>query len=538
MPTSDEAHLLADELPALMHKARALLDAYQRQRADELLAPAFTRAAGAPERLLYELHVLACEAAFVRNDYRRASQHAGQALRLARALGSRRDELLALGWDGAALAQQSRYTEALERLHPAIEGLKQLGQEQLACRALNYLAVVHEELGDSQAALATYQRSAQMARLAGDDDMLGRALSNLGEALVTLRRPEEAEPLLREALSVVEPRGDLVHISWCRMALARLHLDAGREADGERLLQEALTPAEQCGATRTLGEVLVSLGGLRARHGLREEALALLGRALAIFQELDLQREIFRTHLAFADAYESLGDNRAALEHHRLYASKRAAVHDEVARAQLAAQAARHELERSRAQREIERLRNVELAEANARLAKQAQELQELSRRDPLTGAFNRRALADRLSDEFDRARRYDAPLTVAMSDLDNFKTINDTWTHSTGDEVLRRVAELFVTNLRKVDLVARYGGDELVVVLPETGREAARIALEKVRTAVEEHPWDGLAAGLKVTISVGLASGTDFPTWERLLSAADAQLYEAKRTGRNKVSG
>lgn len=213
MPTSDEAHLLADELPALMHKARALLDAYQRQRADELLAPAFTRAAGAPERLLYELHVLACEAAFVRNDYRRASQHAGQALRLARALGSRRDELLALGWDGAALAQQSRYTEALERLHPAIEGLKQLGQEQLACRALNYLAVVHEELGDSQAALATYQRSAQMARLAGDDDMLGRALSNLGEALVTLRRPEEAEPLLREALSVVEPRGDLVHIS-------------------------------------------------------------------------------------------------------------------------------------------------------------------------------------------------------------------------------------------------------------------------------------------------------------------------------------
>ena len=106
----DETPARTEELPELLRQARALLDRYQRVRADEILAPALPRAGGASERLLHDLHLLACEAAFLRSDYPRAQRHAEQALELARALGQGTLEALALGWAGATLAQQDRYT--------------------------------------------------------------------------------------------------------------------------------------------------------------------------------------------------------------------------------------------------------------------------------------------------------------------------------------------------------------------------------------------------------------------------------------------
>jgi len=528
----------ANELLAHLRKARGLLDTYQRSRADEVLSLALPLLDGADRWQRQGLHELVCETAFLRNDYARALRHGEEALTLSRQLGDRLREALAQGWTGAALTQMSRYAEALDRLHAAIDALMVLGQEPLACRALNYLAIVHEELGDSDKAIETYERSAAMSRLAGDDDMLGRALSNLGEAYVTLRKPKEAHETLQKALEVVEPRGDQVHIAWCRLALARLELDTGNEEKALTLLVAAVPPAEASGAARTLAEVLSVLGALRAKRGERDDALPLLSRSLNIFRDLGIQREVFRTHLVFSEALEQLGDFKDALTHHKSYARIRAEVVDDVARAQLASLTSRHELEQSRAQQEIERLRNVELAAANMRLADQARELGELSRRDGLTGLLNRRHLDERLSAEFDRARRYGSPLSVAMADLDLFKVINDTHSHAVGDEVLRRTAGVLLTALRKVDLVARYGGEEFALVFPETQLAQALIACEKLRASIEATEWAEVAPGLHVTISVGVASGTGFTSWEALLAAADARLYEAKRRGRNQVSG
>jgi two-component system cell cycle response regulator len=166
--------------------------------------------------------------------------------------------------------------------------------------------------------------------------------------------------------------------------------------------------------------------------------------------------------------------------------------------------------------------------------------LEKLATTDPLTGVLNRRALTDRLAGELDRARRYDLVLTLLMIDLDHFKSINDTYGHLVGDEVLREVSAILQREVRTVDLVARYGGEEFVVVLPETGEDGANTFAERVRQRIAEHrvvTGDG-GKPLSVTVSIGVAA---FPSpgigeTDDLVARADEALYRAKAQGRNRV--
>jgi len=131
---------------------------------------------------------------------------------------------------------------------------------------------------------------------------------------------------------------------------------------------------------------------------------------------------------------------------------------------------------------------------------------------------------------------RYQHPLSLAIADIDFFKRINDRLSHAVGDEVLRALAGLFVENTRTVDVVARYGGEEFVVMFRNTELEQAALAAEKIRQAIELHPWQGIHPELTVTVSMGLASSNGFAHYEQLLNAADINLYQAKHQGKNRV--
>jgi diguanylate cyclase (GGDEF)-like protein len=165
-----------------------------------------------------------------------------------------------------------------------------------------------------------------------------------------------------------------------------------------------------------------------------------------------------------------------------------------------------------------------------ARLTRQAQT-------DSLTDLANRRALDERLDDEVDHARRLGTNVAFVIADIDNFKSINDTHGHQTGDEVLRRVARTFADAVRELDLPGRYGGEEIALVLPGTNLTGARALSEKIRKALEElaHATpDGIP--FQVTASFGAACFPAQSNAEDLVAAADAALYEAKRTGKNRV--
>ena len=159
-----------------------------------------------------------------------------------------------------------------------------------------------------------------------------------------------------------------------------------------------------------------------------------------------------------------------------------------------------------------------------------------------LTGLLRREAILEQLDRELERALRYGRPLTVAMADLDHFKAINDRHGHLAGDSLLRRIAQVIAGGLRGTDWIGRYGGEEFLLVLPETGMEGAAAVAEKIRHTVQGTPVpldDGTPA--RATVSIGLASldgaaGQGKTLGRDLIAAADRSLYEAKHAGRNRV--
>lgn len=157
---------------------------------------------------------------------------------------------------------------------------------------------------------------------------------------------------------------------------------------------------------------------------------------------------------------------------------------------------------------------------------------------DGLTGVVVRRHLLERLDGELARSQRFGFKLSFLMIDVDFFKHFNDEYGHLVGDVVLKQVAETIKKNIREVDLVGRYGGEEFGVLLTETDESAAFLVAERIRRSIEERTFTAYDEHLKVTISLGCATtSADIRDARPLLEAADAALYQAKRQGRNRVS-
>jgi two-component system cell cycle response regulator len=163
-------------------------------------------------------------------------------------------------------------------------------------------------------------------------------------------------------------------------------------------------------------------------------------------------------------------------------------------------------------------------------------QLWEMAVNDSLTGLHVRRYFMVRFQEEVSRTERYEKTLSVVMADLDYFKAVNDTFGHTAGDQVLKAVGEYLHESIRDVDSVGRYGGEEFVMLLPETDKADAHLLSERLRKGIAAMELGNLP---KITISMGVATfPEDGRTADELLQKADAALYAAKNKGRNRVVG
>jgi len=177
-------------------------------------------------------------------------------------------------------------------------------------------------------------------------------------------------------------------------------------------------------------------------------------------------------------------------------------------------------------------------SEELVQLRSQVRILEREIRTDALTGLFNFRHFSETLEQEVERSNRNGSPLALIMVDLDHFKQVNDTWGHETGNRALQLAAAVLREDVRRIDAVCRYGGEEMALILPDTPLPRAIKVAERLRERIEEagHTLDGLSLGLTASFGVGIFPSPGVSSAAALVEKTDALLYQAKAEGRNRV--
>ncbi|HKP76921.1 MAG TPA: diguanylate cyclase [Longimicrobiaceae bacterium] len=489
-----------------------------------------------------------------------ALRDAREAAELARGLGLPREESRALLQVGIALTGLGQFADALDALLRALELHDALAEAPGEAGDVRWergelfgrIAIVYSNLGQGEQALS-YYRVALESFGGAHPLQSARTLYRMGIAATEiLGDGTRGEEFYRASLRLYEEHGNREGVGLALIGLGGILLGRGQRDEAEGAARQALAALEGDPAYLSYyADALWVLSDIHVRGERFADALDCLHRALPLYAQT--HRPASHTaelHHRLSKVYAGMGAFEDALRHHQRYHELLVEHLQGAADAEMAAMMVRFDTAQALKDGEIHRLRTIELerevaerkeaeaalAAARAELEERNRELHALTIRDPLTGAFNRRYLDQRMAEALPLAVRGIQPLSVMICDLDDFKRVNDTFSHAVGDEVLKTVAEILRQHVRQSDVVARFGGEEFVVLFPATTLEQAAAASEKVCALVREYDWEGLQPGLRVTISAGVAAATGQPTPEKLLADADARLYAAKRLGKDRV--
>jgi diguanylate cyclase (GGDEF)-like protein len=381
-------------------------------------------------------------------------------------------------------------TESLAVTHAADDKLQEMG-------ALNQAANLFLERGELPRALELATQAWELAQKLGINDARADASDTLGQVLQAMGEYERAEQLLAETLEIDRQTENEWGQVNCLLALGKVRISLQKFAQAQADLQKSLKIAKKIGS-----------------HQLQIEC-----------------------HAQLSQIFEQQGRWKQALAHCKAYHKMYIESHNETTSKKLAALKVAHQVETAKRDAEIYHLRNEELLHEIEERKKAEQTLEEMAMTDPLTDLFNRRHFFRVAEFILNEAVRYEHALSVMILDIDNFKQVNDTYGHATGDEAIKLLAATIKSIIRTADVAARFGGDEFVVLMPETNSQQALKTAQRLRLYLAERTVPTNQYRFHFTLSIGVASvSAEVNSIDILLEHADRALYLAKQTGRNQI--
>ncbi len=517
------------------------------------------------------------DAARVRGDYRRALEHYSIALDMFGALGNMVQKgrcLRRLGdihYFVTNLDLSIRYylkalrvfENLVERNGPP-EALLQTGH------LLSTIGNVLKESGDLNSALEYYHRSHAVYLKEGFSTGVSGVLHNIGDVLQEKGHLREADEVYRKVLADALASDDNYLASLALCSLGSVCVATSEYEEAGACFQQSMALSEALGRKRGILTCLVKQAELKRLQGLHSDALEIALRAEDLARDLNDRAAQARILQEKAMLQSLTGDPGGAFASlccqqkltDEVLAEKRVRQID-VLRLRYETESKEREIERLRRDRSIQRLMiagaaaglvlagislssvyrsvrlrsrvNRELSAKNCELATAYSKVEELSRTDDLTGLANRRAMLERLRNEQARFARTGRSFGLILGDIDDFKSWNDKCGHACGDYLLAELSSRMKSAVREQDLVARWGGEEFLFLLPDTDRESAVKVAEKLRAMLLDKPFLWKGHRIDMTMTFGVCEGGRVPI-DEALRMADTALYKGKRLGRNKV--
>lgn len=459
--------------------------------------------------------------------------------------------------------QQARFEQALELLTRVYQINSTLDDGDIDSNVLNSMANVYYATGQFEQAQRYYSELVALDEAAGNHASLAVSLFNLGHVNASRNLYREANANFQRSLTLSRKLGDESGGAYSLKALG-VTAHAQRDLDSaQAYLLEALHGFQSVDDQQQTATVHRHLGDI-AREELRlEAAVSHYEQALPALAASSSNEALMRTYRGLSSAYEQLQEYEKAFTGHRAYTqllqqhleqrnrqtTQRMQAQFETQRLtsdnerlELLNQSQRQELQH---RQELLQLQYLVLALALGivlsfavlwlRSRQHAVRMQTLATTDGLTGLMNRRAIMQFGENEWQRYLRLKRPFCCLIIDIDHFKSINDTWGHGVGDQVLKNVSTATKAALRQLDALGRMGGEEFLVIAPESSAQQAEVLAERIRQGLACLAHEDMNERT-VTVSIGIAQISEESSLEELIGRADQALYKAKDEGRNQV--
>jgi len=504
--------------------------------------------------------------------YNRALENFLESKSIYEELGNKKNISKSLNNIGNVYQRLSNFEKALKYYFDALKIMEEIGDKKSISTLLNNIGNTFNELEQFDTALEYHKKSYNIRKNLGNNREIANSLNNIGLIYIHKRNYRKALNYLKESMKIRQKIND-------KMGYAESLNNIGKAYQGQNKLDtalknylEALKIKEKIGNKWSIAYTLKDIGNLHLQKKDYKKAKIYINRGLDIAEEIKAKNLIRDFYLEIYKLNHKQKKYSNALEYLKLYYEQKNSILTEKNRERINKMETNYKMDKKEKEIEIKQLEiskqktiknymmiisilalltavliysryrlnlkmNKEISHKNKELVKAYEEIDILARMDPLTKVSNRRDVIQKIKEEKNRFLRNKKPFALILGDIDNFKRVNDKYGHEAGDSVLKSVAQLIKSMIRKKDTIGRWGGEEFILFLPETKSRSARSIAERIRKEIANNEF---IVDEKTTINISVTFGISVfdkdMKIDEVIRKSDEALYQGKRKGKNCV--